>query len=75
MRFLDVDFGWQNKPTGLASGRRCEGTRLDWGSGTGRQSLSGCSVRKWGYPPDRQEQATHTVLEQAALFSEQEAAP
>jgi type I restriction enzyme R subunit len=27
-------------------------------------------LRKFGYPPDKQEQATQTVLEQAALFSE-----
>jgi type I restriction enzyme R subunit len=27
-------------------------------------------LRKYGYPPDRQEKATQTVLEQAALFSE-----
>jgi type I restriction enzyme R subunit len=27
-------------------------------------------LRKYGYPPDKQEKATHTVLEQAALFSE-----
>ena len=27
-------------------------------------------LRKHGYPPDKQEQATQTVLEQAALFSE-----
>ena len=26
-------------------------------------------LRKYGYPPDKQEQATHTVLEQAALLS------
>jgi len=28
-------------------------------------------LRKYGYPPDKQEKATHTVLEQAALLSEQ----
>jgi len=28
-------------------------------------------LRKYGYPPDRQEKATETVLEQAALLSEQ----
>ncbi len=28
-------------------------------------------LRKYGYPPDLQEKATHTVLEQAALLSEQ----
>jgi type I restriction enzyme, R subunit len=28
-------------------------------------------LRKYGYPPDKQEQATKTVLEQAALLSEQ----
>jgi type I restriction enzyme, R subunit len=27
-------------------------------------------LRKYGYPPDKQEQATRTVLEQAELFSE-----
>jgi type I restriction enzyme R subunit len=27
-------------------------------------------LRKYGYPPDKQEKATETVLEQAALFSE-----
>ena len=27
-------------------------------------------LRKYGYPPDKQEQATQTVLEQAALLSE-----
>lgn len=27
-------------------------------------------LRKYGYPPDKQERATETVLEQAALFSE-----
>jgi len=27
-------------------------------------------LRKYGYPPDKQEKATQTVLEQAALFSE-----
>lgn len=26
-------------------------------------------LRKYGYPPDKQEQATATVLEQAALLS------
>jgi type I restriction enzyme R subunit len=26
-------------------------------------------LRKYGYPPDRQEKATETVLEQAALLS------
>ena len=26
-------------------------------------------LRKFGYPPDKQEKATQTVLEQAALFS------
>jgi hypothetical protein len=28
-------------------------------------------LRKYGYPPDKQEQATKTVLEQAELLSEQ----
>lgn len=28
-------------------------------------------LRKYGYPPDKQEKATQTVLEQAALLSEQ----
>jgi len=28
-------------------------------------------LRKYGYPPDRQEKATETILEQAALLSEQ----
>jgi len=28
-------------------------------------------LRKYGYPPDKQEKATETVLEQAALLSEQ----
>jgi type I restriction enzyme R subunit len=27
-------------------------------------------LRKYGYPPDKQEQATQTVLEQAALFTD-----
>jgi type I restriction enzyme R subunit len=27
-------------------------------------------LRKYGYPPDKQEKATETVLEQAALLSE-----
>jgi len=27
-------------------------------------------LRKHGYPPDKQESATHTVLEQAELLSE-----
>jgi type I restriction enzyme, R subunit len=27
-------------------------------------------LRKYGYPPDKQEKATQTVLEQAALLSE-----
>jgi len=27
-------------------------------------------LRRHGYPPDKQEKATQTVLEQAALFSE-----
>jgi type I restriction enzyme, R subunit len=27
-------------------------------------------LRKYGYPPDKQEQATRTVLEQAAVLSE-----
>jgi type I restriction enzyme, R subunit len=27
-------------------------------------------LRKYGYPPDKQEKATKTVLEQAALLSE-----
>ena len=27
-------------------------------------------LRKYGYPPDRQEKATQTVLEQAELLSE-----
>jgi type I restriction enzyme R subunit len=27
-------------------------------------------LRRYGYPPDKQEKATQTVLEQAALFSE-----
>ena len=31
-------------------------------------------LRKYGYPPDKQERATQTVLEQAALLSEQWAA-
>ena len=31
-------------------------------------------LRKHGYPPDKQEQATRTVLEQAALLSEEWAA-
>lgn len=31
-------------------------------------------LRKYGYPPDKQEKATQTVLEQAALLSEQWAA-
>ena len=31
-------------------------------------------LRKYGYPPDLQERATRTVLEQAELFSAQEAA-
>ncbi len=28
-------------------------------------------LTKYGYPPDKQEKATQTVLEQAALLSEQ----
>ena len=28
------------------------------------------TLRKYGYPPDKQEKATQTVLEQAALLSE-----
>ncbi len=28
-------------------------------------------LRKYGYPPDEQEKATQTVLEQAALLSEE----
>ena len=32
-------------------------------------------LRKYGYPPDKQEKATQTVLEQAALLSENWAAP
>lgn len=28
-------------------------------------------LRKYGYPPDKQEKATQTVLEQAALLSEE----
>jgi type I restriction enzyme R subunit len=28
-----------------------------------------CFLRKYGYPPDKQEKATQTVLEQAALLS------
>jgi type I restriction enzyme R subunit len=28
-------------------------------------------LRKYGYPPDKQERATQTVLEQAALLSEE----
>ena len=28
-------------------------------------------LRRYGYPPDKQEQATKTVLEQAALLSEE----
>lgn len=28
-------------------------------------------LRKYGYPPDKQEKATETVLEQAALLSEE----
>jgi type I restriction enzyme R subunit len=31
-------------------------------------------LRKHGYPPDNQEKATQTVLEQAALLSEEWAA-
>ena len=31
-------------------------------------------LRKHGYPPDKQEKATHTVLEQAALLSAEWAA-
>ena len=27
-------------------------------------------LRKYGYPPDKQEKATQTVLEQAEVFSE-----
>jgi type I restriction enzyme R subunit len=27
-------------------------------------------LRKYGYPPDKQERATQTVLEQAAVLSE-----
>jgi type I restriction enzyme, R subunit len=32
-------------------------------------------LRKYGYPPDKQEKATQTVLEQAALLSENWSAP
>jgi hypothetical protein len=31
-------------------------------------------LRRYGYPPDKQEQATRTVLEQAELFAEEWAA-
>ena len=31
-------------------------------------------LRKYGYPPDRQEKATETVLEQAAVLSAEWAA-
>jgi type I restriction enzyme, R subunit len=31
-------------------------------------------LRKYGYPPDEQEKATRTVLEQAELFAEEWAA-
>jgi type I restriction enzyme R subunit len=27
-------------------------------------------LRKYGYPPDKQEKATHTVLEQAEVLSQ-----
>jgi len=30
-----------------------------------------CTLRKYGYPPDKQERATTTVLEQARLFSDE----
>ena len=32
-------------------------------------SLVFTALRKYGYPPDKQEKATQTVLEQAALLS------
>ena len=32
-------------------------------------------LRKYGYPPDKQEKATQTVLEQAALLSDNWATP
>jgi type I restriction enzyme R subunit len=32
-------------------------------------------LRKYGYPPDKQEKATQTVLEQAALLTDNWAAP
>jgi type I restriction enzyme R subunit len=40
-------------------------------------ALSGCTqqlLRKYGYPPDKQEQAVTTVLQQAELFADQWAA-
>ena len=47
---------------------------IDW---TGRENIRAQLrvivkriLRKYGYPPDKQEKATQTVLEQAALLSE-----
>ena len=42
---------------------------IDWTLRENVRVLVKRVLRKHGYPPDKQEKATHTVLEQAALLS------
>ena len=51
--------------------------RLDRCARTSAPSCASCVkriLRKYGYPPDKQEKATQTVLEQAEVLSEEWAA-
>ena len=62
-----------------SSSERCAATSPSIGR-CGRTSGPKCAccvkriLRKYGYPPDKQEQATQTVLEQAEVLSHEWAA-
>lgn len=58
----------------MVSGGDRDGERqnraTDWTVRAQRRVIVRRILRKYGYPPDKQEKATQMVLEQAALLSE-----
>ena len=73
MKVLGDDDAARRSPASWS--RRCERTSPSTGrSARTSAPSSACMVkrilRKYGYPPDKQEKATQTVLEQAEVLSE-----
>ena len=64
---------WNDRPirrTGIEVGDSPGGTGQAAGCGGGAGGERRVIMRKHGYPPDKQDKATQTVLEQAELMAE-----